>query len=182
MWKFKNNENSTETAKKNSGVYGQGVIIDRQFSFWGYVKKRWTQTRTLIRPWSRCFKRIGEMQFTQLALDLATPQTYHLPPLKKDRKSEHPRRSVSYTITKQNKGGLISLVTSLLSRQRHGLLLKNINTGKIGPFMTIFYSKSHGLTSMNLRWWPQKQSFMEEKLYCMDRRITTVSFVLSFKP
>ena len=28
LWKFKNNENSTETAKKNCSAYGPGILTD----------------------------------------------------------------------------------------------------------------------------------------------------------
>ena len=34
-----------------------------RYSFWWYVRKRGTQTMTLIKLRSRCFKRIGRMQF-----------------------------------------------------------------------------------------------------------------------
>ena len=35
------------------------------FSFWWHIIERWTQTMALINLWSKCFKRIGEMQSTQ---------------------------------------------------------------------------------------------------------------------
>ena len=67
LWVFKNNKIATETAEKICSVYDQGVINDCQvrniFSFRWFVIKRRTQTKTLIRPWSRYFKTIGAIGY-----------------------------------------------------------------------------------------------------------------------
>ena len=34
LFKFKNNKNTTETAKKHFSVYGQGVLTDHQIQNW----------------------------------------------------------------------------------------------------------------------------------------------------
>ena len=60
LWEFKNYKNATETAKKICSVYDQNIITDHQVWNW-YLKfcsgdtERWTQTRMLIKSWSRCF-------------------------------------------------------------------------------------------------------------------------------
>ena len=61
LWKFKNNKNTTEIAKKICNVYGQGVINDHQVQNW--LSKFCSDDMSLrdeLR--SGCFKRIGGMQ------------------------------------------------------------------------------------------------------------------------
>ena len=61
-----------------------------QISFWQNIIERWTQKKTLIRPRSKCFNRIGGMQSAQkysrkeLALDLNLSQSPICHHFKKD--------------------------------------------------------------------------------------------------
>ena len=103
-----------------------------KISFWLYVKERWSQTRTLIRPRSRWFKRSGRMQFMQKYLRIST-WFQHIPihnlPLEKDRKINKLSIWLPHTLNEKNKEDCISIATSFLSKQRNDPFLKDIITG-----------------------------------------------------
>ena len=80
----------------------------------------------------------------KLALNLNTSQSticYHL---KKIRKVSWLSIWLPYTLSEKNKEDCITVVTSLLSRQRNNLFLKTIITDdkKMGLFMTMFNTKA----------------------------------------
>ena len=147
LWKFKNNKNSTETSKKMASIYGQGVITDSQIRNW-FSKfcsgDKWTQTRTLIRPWLRCSKWIGSMQPTQKYSRIITLHSFTIcNHLKKIRKLSNPGVCVPRTLIEKNKKDCISIVTSLPSR----ILLQVLKNVSI---MTMFNAKGSGLRRKNL--------------------------------
>ena len=94
---------------------------------------RWNQARMLIKPWSRCFKRIGGIQSVQNYLKISTwPQyiaIYNLPTLEnKIGKMSKLDVLVPHMFSEKNKEDHVSIATSLLSKQRKFLFLKNIIT------------------------------------------------------
>ena len=98
-------------------------------SFWWYVKM-WTQTRMLVGPQSRCFKRIGGMQSVLKYLRINTWSQHvlirNLPPHEKDRKIDKLDVWVLYSLSEKNKYHRIR-ITSLLSKQRNDPFLKKMS-------------------------------------------------------
>ena len=139
LWEFKNNKTTPKTAKKISSVYNQGVIVNHQVQNWlskfcsGNTslreKPRTGHSSDLDQESLRELVKYNPCKSTwELALDLNTCQSTICNHLKNMRKVSKLGIWVPHTLSKKNKEDCISIVTSLFSRQRHDLFLKNIIT------------------------------------------------------
>ena len=177
LWEFRNNKNAKETTKKICSVYEQVVITD--CLVWDSFSKFHSsnmllrdELKILIRPQSRCFKRIGRIQYVQKYSRISTwPQQIpiqYLLLLKKEWKSEQ-----AYW------DEYISIATSLLSRQRNDPFLKNITTGdEKWIFYVNFQCKRQWIDEYELLLISPRTVFHGGKV--MYGGITAVLFILSF--
>ena len=101
-------------------------------------------------------------------LDLNTSQSTIYCHLKKIGKVWKLGIWVPHTLSEKNKEYCVSVVTSLLSRPRNNLFLKNIITSdKHLSFMTMFNRKGNELNSMILCSLPQRQKRKKSYAVCM---------------
>ena len=189
LWEFKNNKN---IAKKICSVCTQGVITDHQVRNWfSKFHSGDTALRDKLKPGCsldldqealRDLVECNPLKSTQeLVLNLNTFQSTICHHLKKTGKVSKLSAWFPHTLSEKNKEDCISIVTSLLLRQRNDLFLKNIITGdeKCVFFMTMFNIKGSLLTRTNLHSLRQREASW--KLCRVYGGITMIQFILSFK-
>ena len=109
---------------------------------------------------------------------------HNLLPLKKDWKSERAGHLGSPTFSEKNKEDCVSIVTSLLSKQRNDPFLKNIITDdeKWAFYVEILLKRQLIEVNESLQpSLPQRRSFMKEMLCCIYEGITVALFILKFE-